>query len=550
MAFWHIFNGFTKHQTWFHCLDLDALVKAHGRYLHGSPYKQRKVVLDGQILQKTRKSNHSLQWASDLLLCAKFKTAVMDQCKAAEKAGENVLVLTFGHGDLDTKGIALGATKKALQRSKFQYAMKGLKTAVTLVATQCYGGGWTCSPAINFSALTTASFDIKSRSWHKTASTGRACGSMFATAIIEKLTRDPVTNKSFVDPEEDEESDDPPQEPTREQQESYTQFCGSVYESLLRGPDRRGMTHEMSFLAQDDAWSMCWSERTGIPLAAYKERWDRLQDWGPDVQVHPGDPFNRDPHVSDEVRKEYERLDALDKQTYGEANTYWPSDSFWSALGKRKTSGLYGGSLPGLVATVKALGADYIASDLGNQDTADDGPLHGAIDWITDGKETSVERIEWTLRCIQYRMGQQANADRYLRIMDVLQPLGKPCCDFDANLVHKNVKRDKHRELHRLVFDQAATIFPRPTSFESQGHPFFKGVQYLIAAFDIADLSTDSVIARLAKLADIVDYENEQAKEMIVKPDQEPQATRRRLFNSYGRSGAMSPCKRMSLSMQ
>ncbi|KAL8952777.1 MAG: hypothetical protein Q9222_001324 [Ikaeria aurantiellina] len=550
MAFWHIFNGFTKHQTWLHCLDLNALVKAHSVYLHGNPYKNRKVVLDGNVLQKTKKSNHSLQWHSDVMLCSKFKTAVKEQCRAAEQAGENVLVLTFGHGDLNTKGIALGSTKKAFQKSQFQFAMKGFKTPVTMVTTQCYGGGWTCSPAINFSALAAAGLNTRSKSWRKIASTGRACGSMFATAIIEKLTKDPVTNKSLVDPEEDEESDDPPQEPTIEQHESYTRFCGSVYESLLRDIDRRGMEHGMSFLAQDDAWSMFWSGRTGIPLAAYKQRWDRLSDWNPDVQLHPGDPMNRDPHVSDALREEYNRLEAQDKQQYGDANTLRPTEAFGSTLGKRKTSGLYGGSLPGLVATVKALGADYIASDFGNQDTADDGPLHGAIEWITRGNEHSIENIEWALRCIQYRMGQQANADRYLEIMKIPQPLGKPCCDFDANLVPKNVEKGKFEELRKLVFAKEAIIFPRPTSFESQGHPFYKGSLYLIAAFDIAGLSKNAVTAKLDELASTVDYETEQAKEIIVKRDQEPQVKRRKLFDSYGRRGAMSPRKRMSISMQ
>ncbi|KAI4120260.1 MAG: hypothetical protein LQ338_007149 [Usnochroma carphineum] len=539
MAFWHIFNGLTKHQTWLHCLNLDAVVQAHTRYLHGNPYKQRKVVLDGKILQETKKTNHSLQGVSELRLCSRFKAAVKEQCKAAEKAGEDVLVLLFGHGDSETRGISLGSTKMAFKKSQIQFAMKGIKTKVTLVTTQCYGGGWTCSPAINFSALTAAGKDTVSRSWRRTASTGRACGSTFATAIIQKLTQHPVTNKSLVDVEEDEESDDPPIEPTKEQQESYTQFCGSFYESLLRDIDRRGITHGMTFLAEDDAWSMCWSERTGIPLAAYKQRWERLQDWGPDVQLHPGGPFNRDPNVSDEVREEYRRLDALDKQKYGDANTFRPNDYVGSTLGKRKTTGLYGGSVPGLIATVKALGADYVASDAGNEDTAKDGPLHSAIQWITDDKETSVDEIEWALRCIQYRMGQQANADRYLKIMELAQPMGKPCCDFDASLVLKTMQRDKYCELLRLVFTKEEIIFPRPISFERQGHPFYKGHHYLIAAFDWAGLSKDSVIQKLDMLARTVDDETEQATEMIVMRDQETQVKRRRLFDSYGRRGAM-----------
>ncbi|KAI4123984.1 MAG: hypothetical protein LQ338_005033 [Usnochroma carphineum] len=117
--------------------------------------------------------------------------------------------------------------------------------------------------------------------------------------------------------------------------------------------------------------------------------------------------------------------------------------------------------MPVLIATVKAVGADYLASDIGNKDAADDGPLYDAIQWIIDNKEKSVDRIEWTLRCIQYRMGQQANADRYLKVIELAQPMGKQCCDFDASL-------DTLLDRGGWVADDKLLSFDAPLSREPQ----------------------------------------------------------------------------------
>ena len=43
-AFYHMFRGPTKNQIWMHGLDLEELVATHGRYLHGNPFKGRKIV--------------------------------------------------------------------------------------------------------------------------------------------------------------------------------------------------------------------------------------------------------------------------------------------------------------------------------------------------------------------------------------------------------------------------------------------------------------------------------------------------------------------------
>ena len=98
-AFWRVLNGMTKTQAWYHCLDLDALIQAHTRYLHGNPYKTRKVVLDAEILKKAHNGPYAVQGFEPPNLKNAVTRRITADCKAAEQTGENVLTLLFGHGD-------------------------------------------------------------------------------------------------------------------------------------------------------------------------------------------------------------------------------------------------------------------------------------------------------------------------------------------------------------------------------------------------------------------------------------------------------------------
>ena len=188
-----------------------------------------------------------------------FVKQLKDDYQAAEKAGENVLLLMFGHGDRDANGIVLGGGyAKEFKLKEFQSGLSKSTAKVTLLTTHYYAGGWTCDPDLNISAMTAARLKRLSHSWRFSGSCGRACGSMFATTVIEKLMRDSsAKNKKLDDPETD------------EQEESIAELSRVVHDILLGDVDRRGFLHDMTFRAEDDAWSMCWRERTGIPLANF-----------------------------------------------------------------------------------------------------------------------------------------------------------------------------------------------------------------------------------------------------------------------------------------
>lgn len=110
LAFWHLLRGLTDKQSWFHALDLKALVDTHEQYLHGNPYKSRKVVLDKDILERVQRGPNALQKIKfdQNNMKRTFIRQVREDCQAAEKAGEYVLLLMFGHGAKELNGTELG----------------------------------------------------------------------------------------------------------------------------------------------------------------------------------------------------------------------------------------------------------------------------------------------------------------------------------------------------------------------------------------------------------------------------------------------------------
>ena len=549
-AFWHIFNGTTRNQQWIHCLDLESLVQKHTRYLHGNPYKKRKVVLDKEILTAALKSPHAPVSIKAMGIKVAVIKRIRETCVAAEAAGENVLILVFGHGSTNGHGIFCGGKSSINEKMDISRLLrvKDLKSIisknpqvkVSLIATHCFSGGWTCLPDLNIISTTAAGPNNESRSWRASGSSGRFCGSMFTTAVIEKMTKYGGNNSLSTLAAGDEGEE----EYTEQQMESMSEFSRSVYETLLRDVDRRGMEHEFSFNAQDDAWSMCWRERTGIPLAALHERWNQLEDWESDQTFHPGDPQNRDPHVSQKTEEEYaRRLDEARKGKGKENKASLPNAPAGEAPGgKRKISALYGGEKEALVSVVSNVGSQYLASYGPDGDSGNDGGLQNAVYRIQKGQERDTETMEWVLRVIEYRTNSMAMADQYLEKMNISAPRNQRCCEYDATGLEKKINQAKYRVLYKMLFDDYV-LFPDP--MEDQGQPFYKSRRYLIAAFDASGLPKTAIARKFNELVSSVDAEMDDHKE-IVKRDPEVVAKRRKLFHAFDVLRDLSPAKRHS----
>lgn len=87
-AYWHLLQGLTASQSWFHCLDLPAAVRKHIRFLQGPlPCTQRRVVFDASIADGCTcwDHEHGTKYTMCDTLYGKFHTTVQRECKAAEK---------------------------------------------------------------------------------------------------------------------------------------------------------------------------------------------------------------------------------------------------------------------------------------------------------------------------------------------------------------------------------------------------------------------------------------------------------------------------------
>ena len=144
-------------------------------------------------------------------------------------------------------------------------------------------------------------------------------------------------------------------------------------------------------------------------------------------------------------------------------------------------------------------------------------------------------------------MDQMSTADEYLRAMSVPPPFDQKCHEFQtyglAEKIDKHAGAARYRAILNLIFERSI-LFPDPL-FE-QGHQFYKGPQYLVAAFYKAGLSRKEVIEKLDTLAATVIQEIEYKKDTI-KNDPEIKSKRRKLFRAFGiESGLISPKKRLS----
>lgn len=530
LAFWHIFKGLTERQSWYHCLDLGALLEKHrSEYLHGNPYRTRKVVLNKDILKETSTGKSPLIKLTRPTLRKKFENKVFQECKEAQAANDNVMILIFGHGEEISKDIFLGTQRNRLEMRAFAKGIGQFKCYSTVLTTACYSGAWAGNPNLDISLLTGASESTQSRSWRKTASLGRACGSMFATAIIKKLTRKSKNPEVSVT-DYDSDVEDYSEDQVSLQDETFAEFSSSVYYTLLKDFDRRGMVHEFTFAAQGDEWSSSYRKLTGIPAANYQERWDQLEDWPKDVNLHPGDPLNRDPYVTEEERADYKRLEKEHQAKIdAQPKRYAPVSAHGNR--KRKFSTFYGGSLEGLANRVNILADQYFGGRNPDEDDLTNNlGLHGLLKDIRAGKINELSLIEKAIRALEYRMSQMARADEYLEILRIHVP--QRCCDWKGD--NWDVKRP--RILYDMIHEKEV-LFPGPVT-EAVGRGFGRGLDYLVMALDESGLTLEMIQERLDSLADMLHSNLEEQKDRL-KRIPELQSKRRRLYGAF--NATMSP---------
>ena len=102
-----------------------------------------------------------------------------------------------------------------------------------------------------------------------------------------------------------------------------------------------------------------------------------------------------------------------------------------------------------LIGTISTIGAEYLHSYRGFDDSSDDGGLHNTIRRIQSGEETEKATVIWAYRALSYRMTEMSTADTYILMMEISLPKGLLCNEYDIRNVRKDVGKEKHSILER-----------------------------------------------------------------------------------------------------
>ncbi|KAI9765039.1 MAG: hypothetical protein M1840_007864 [Geoglossum simile] len=282
-------------QIWMTCVGPESLVAEYTEYAHGNRLETRRIVLDQEMLP-TILSRGDIRVIPPKCLHERFLATVRSECSIARERKQSVFLLIFGHGSEDTYGISIGGERESYDAPLLTITLLkqaiGSKVDVGMLLTSCFSGGWVIQPRLNITAMAAAGPDITSESWSKSESSGRASGSIYASAVVQalfKMEHPLATQFQDMPP-----SSSIPQEEMSSS--SFAEFARVIYRTLVDDVDSLGYCHDIRFSVQDDAWEAEWRPRSGIPLNGFRERWEMLRS----IPVDTADPrTNRTPHAEE-----------------------------------------------------------------------------------------------------------------------------------------------------------------------------------------------------------------------------------------------------------
>ncbi len=117
----------------------------------------------------------------------RFPQEAQRASETAKRANANVLLLVFCHSIAsqflldsrsNTKGLLVQQLKGVVEPG----------ACITLVSAACYSDGWIVYPDLNYTTMAAAGTGTTSTAWPDSYNIGRACGSIFASSLIETLS--------------------------------------------------------------------------------------------------------------------------------------------------------------------------------------------------------------------------------------------------------------------------------------------------------------------------------------------------------------------------
>ncbi|KAI9760570.1 MAG: hypothetical protein M1840_002385 [Geoglossum simile] len=466
-----------------------ACKKATGTSQRGRKCKRSKTpsedeeessLLEEQLLDPILEAGTLRIVEPKILLECLIKT-VEGECKEAEKAGQDVLLLVFGHGDSETYGVTIGSTFNTefremtapqLQISRLRVAA-GKKVKCTLLLTSCYSRGWVMNPDLNLTVIAAAGHEAKSQSWNASLAHGFS-GSIVASVILNAILASKV---------EDEESLGKSGMTYQELQttETYAEMSCLIHNHIKQN-DRFHDHHEISFAAQNDKWTEAWRERTGIPMAFFKERWKELS-----VLPAQADGFsNRDP--SSTFTGSF-ALGSLSETRFGSAMRLMPTKT-----------------MPQIYTMVRALAAGYAKSFPGMDNVSINTTLHTNVRLLLGGEGKYEDRMDGLLALgytLSYRLEGMTMATNYKDFLGLDYPDCASCCIeawtfplYESKEKEAKEKLAKYAEVKLMI--KAAKIFS--TAADGQGYDYDKPEEYLAIAFVESGKSKNEVEQAIAVL--------------------------------------------------
>jgi hypothetical protein len=403
--FWmfnHLFRSApVAKQTWFTCCSPKDLVDRYERYAHGSALQEPRIVLEERLLD-TISAAGTLRVVESKTILERFLKTVEEECKEAVKANQKILLLIFGLGDINSYGMTMGSGSNTefSEKSAPQLKRKDLEAAVgketrcTILKTPRFDDGWTIQPDLNLTLIAAKEHQAKGH-WNPSLTPGFP-SSFITSAICDTIFATEI--EDATETEDEENIEEPETEFDKwDRINDYRTEMSYIIRYHFRQNVRFHSEHQISFRAEDDEWTRVWDERSGIPLAFFKERWEELSILP--AQADDGSSFA-------DLSSDLSALGLSDTD---------PDSTSRIPLKKLKLTM----TAPQMRAVVRGMAVGYARSFPGQDEQASNTAFHAMIRlWLLSGKESSQNLLRkdslltWGYT-LNYRLGAMDMATRY-----------------------------------------------------------------------------------------------------------------------------------------
>jgi len=356
-----------------------------------------------------------------------------------------------------------------------------------------------------------------SNSWNISRSVGRSCGSVFASTLLETLSS---AASPLIEPSVPNASTHTlqPEEPTEHQVMTYNSLCHSIWKTCEDRVTTLWDSQAFRFSAQDDAWNISWTGRTGFPLVNFERRWN-------DLPTHPYKPSKSRDIMNPHPKNASFQVAGPSRTGGGRTSLDEMTESI--ATGRvKEMARLFHQTCPG----------DWNKGRM----VAFGGTLRGF--YAADLFEDEAPMIAATIR---FRWEMALLTDFIVEMFGLPIPSNEACIHWDSDNWERNVKRSNHSWIKRYhaIADRLRVCFVLP-HLDEQGPVYYRPMEYLAAAIFDRNASDNANTALFDQIGQFMNQvKSFQQQRVCAEPSVRGRA--RDFFKSVGRRARrpMSPRK-------